>query len=335
MKLFMNMVRPINRILLLSLTACIFFFVGCNNESTSKGDPFDEVPQLFKEIDFLNKAEPLRPARLQLLYDTIFVSYNNIPRIDRYDTAMNFISSIDLTDPEPIYPTSFYVDDSIIVVADHARKLVVLYDREGKVLTSFGTLPDHSKLLSPFSVFCYGGVAYISDIETHSILAVSLVNVEGLTERGELILTIPSDTSIKIGFPSAVSVTQDGRLLAGDASDGRIKVFTCDGRYIYDFDTIPVSSKPAWHSFAWDNVPDPSLADTNKFDPSGVPYMGRVHVVDGENGAVHMFNPYGKYISSYPADSILLRPSSVVINWKINQILIADPVAGKILIFKY
>ena len=47
-----------------------------------------------------------------------------------------------------------------------------------------------------------------------------MADAPGITETGELILTIPTSEEQELGFPSAVYVTEDGRLLVGDAATG-------------------------------------------------------------------------------------------------------------------
>jgi sugar lactone lactonase YvrE len=276
----------------------------------------------------------LQPVRLQFFHDTLYVSYNARARIDLYSPELELIATVPLDDPEPVYPTSFVVTDSELIVADHARRLVVTYDRSGTVTGSYGTLPE-GRQLTPFAVTAYGGVAYLSDLGLHRILAVSLVDAAEITEKGELILTIPSDTSLSVGFTSALLVTPDGRLLVGDAAVGEIKVFTCDGRYVYDFDSVQTPKLIGPQGFARDDVIDPSLQDSSSFDPSGLPRMGRFHVVDGNNGRIHMFNPVGKYVASYPEDDVLKRPAGIAIDRQRNRVYVADPVAGRINVFAY
>lgn len=276
----------------------------------------------------------MKPVRLQWFEDTLFVSYNGVARIDKYTTDLKLVGSIELIDPEPVRPTSFVLIDSLLVVADHARHLVVIYDRNGNFRESFGTTPD-GRPLSPFSLDAYGGVAYIGDLNLGRVLAVSLVDAGEITERGELILTIPGDSSSTIGFPSAVKVTPDGRLLIGNAQSGRVEVYTCDGRHVYNFDSVATDRTIGPQAFDADNVLDPSLRDTTEFDPSGIWGLGRVHLVDANNAKIHIFNPLGVYVASYPDDSLLIRPSGLAVDRKRQRIFVADPGAGKILVFKY
>jgi hypothetical protein len=220
-------------------------------------------------------------------------------------------------------------------VADHSQHVVVIYDRMGNLITSFGTLPDGVTPLSPFSLFCYGGVAYVGDAALQKVMAISITDAQDITEMGELILTIPNDTLHRIRFPSAVFVTWDGRLIAGDAGDGDVKVFTCDGRYVYSFDAITTEAPMAPQGIDIDNVRDPSMQDSTSFDPSGVREMGRIHLVDANNQQVHMYSSLGKYVTSYSVGDSAGRPSDIAIDRKRNRVYIADPVAGTIMTYEY
>jgi hypothetical protein len=251
-----------------------------------------------------------------------------------FDTDLNFLSSISLEHPESVIPTAFVVTETSLIVTDHARQLIVAYDRSGNLIHSFGTMPD-GQPLSPFAVTAHGGVAYVGDMNSGRVLAVSLTDTEGVTEFGELILTIPSDSLQTLSVPSAAMVTLDGRLLVGEGGTGMLRAFTCDGRHVYDFENLTLAAPVAPQAFAMDDLIDPSLQDTATFDPSGVRSLGRIHITDSNNGKIHVFNPVGTHVLSYPSETRLQRPSGIAIDWTDNRIFIADPAAGRLLEFKY
>ncbi len=275
------------------------------------------------------------PARLQVRGDTLFVSYNGLPRIDLFDLDVNPLGTIHLTAPEPILPTSFAVTDSQVLVADHGRGVIARFARDGSYLESHDTLPDGTTRLSPIAVTSYDGMAYVADMKIRRVLAIALNTQPGVTETGELILTVPPLGIEPTGFPSAVQVTPDGRLLIGDAQAGKVSAHTCDGRFVYDFDAIPGLRNMAPQGFAADDRTDPSLQDENSFDPSGIRAQGRWHVVDGYNGQVHMFNPLGRYLGSYPDEARLAGPAGIAIDRANRRIYVADPPTGRILIYRY
>jgi DNA-binding beta-propeller fold protein YncE len=304
-------------------------FPGCGQDEYSRGPEFD------RQVLLGDDHPGLEPARLQILGDSLFVSLNGIPRLEIYDLELNRLGAIDLVAPEPVLPTSFAVTDSQIVVADHGKGLVARFDRGGRYLDSFGTLPDGTTRLSPIMVTCFNGMAYVADMKLKRVLAISLNNIPDVTEAGEMILTIPGVDQPASGFPSAVQVTPDGRLLVGDAERGLVGVYTCDGQSVYQFDPIPGIDRMAPQGFAYDDMIDPSLQDEQSFDPSGVRVQGRLHLVDGYNGRIHMFNPLGVFLGTYPRDARLAGPSGIAIDKVGRRIYVADPPAGRILIYRY
>jgi hypothetical protein len=306
----------------------------CGAEERSAEKSYSRVPEFECAQTITEGADTLLPVRLEFRRDTLYVSYNRRARLDLFTPEFERLRTLELVDPEPIHPTSFAVADSAIYIVDHAKRAIIVTDNGGKFIDSFNMLPGGETPLSPLAVTFYGGVAYVTDIALRQVLAISMVEAPGITEKGELILRIPMDKADAIGFPSAVRVTLDGRLLIGDAESGTVRVFSCDGRAIYTFDTVPSPRAMAPLGFAVDGIQDPSLQDSARFDPSNVHTHGRFHVVDGNNSSVHMFNPLGRYVASYGSDR-LVRPSDISIDTKRARIYIADPQAKRIFVYKY
>ncbi len=299
-----------------------------------KIDWYSQAPSFSKTKLFENGDQP---NRIRNFRDTLFVSFLNKPEIEMYDLNLNFLSSIPLTDLDTVIPTSFHITDSSMLVTENRKNRVILYSRDGKVISSFGSMPDNFIKLFPFDIIVYRGVAYITDILQKSVLAVSLTTTKDITEFGELILTIPKDSSHKIQFPSAVTISSDGRLYVGDAASGNISVFTCDGNYVYQFDSITTDTKLAIQAFAFDNIVDIEMLkkDETSFDPSGIRNQGRLHALDVNNKQVHLYSPIGKYINSYPSDSSLVSPTGIAIDVIQKQVFITDAKASKIIVFSY
>lgn len=321
------------------LAACLpvlAVMTGCGGEKETADSSYNILPEFQSAHIIGSEAEPVNPVRLQFRHDTLYVTYSGRSQIDMYTPNLDKIGSIALNDPEPVFPTDFVVSDSEIYVCDHARGAVVVYDLSGRFRDSYGTLPDNSTRLRPFALAYFGGVLYVGDAGQRKVLAISMADAPGITERGELILTIPNENSAhSIGFPSALLVTPDGRMIIGDAMRGTVEAFTCDGRYVYPFDTVPGNTLMAPQSFAVDNVIDPSLQDSASFDPSGLRGIGRIHLVDTNAGKIHMFNPVGKYIGSYPEGRTLDKPSDAAIDTARRRVYVAEPADGRINIYRY
>ncbi len=140
------------RSMFLGLLLGLLAITGCSSEPVVENDPFHQVPNLIGK--WAPSEAGLKPVRLQFFQDTLFVSYNGMARIDKYtsesdsSSALTYGGSIPLIDPEPVAPTSFVLIDSLLVVVNHARHLVVIYDRAGGFRQSFGTTPDGRPLAS-------------------------------------------------------------------------------------------------------------------------------------------------------------------------------------------
>jgi sugar lactone lactonase YvrE len=303
---------------------------GCDGEQ-----PRASHPVLVKSVALTDGATALQPVRLQIWGDTLFVAYQGVPRLDAFTLELERLGSIDLTDPESVTPSAFAVSESQIVVCDHARGAIVLYDRKGRFIDSFGQLPDEETRLTPLAMARFDNVVYVVDMALKRVLAVSVEGDSSVVDRGELIMQVPGEGMDALAFPSSVFVTPDGRLLVGDAGTGRIRAFTCDGQEIYSFGEAPGGSKIAPLGFAVDNVMDPSLQVERSFDPSGVQEMGRIHVTDGRGRVVHVYNPLGEHITSYPRGERLQGPSDIAISHTERRIFVADSKARRIHVFSY
>ena len=58
-------------------------------------------------------------------------------------------------------------------------------------------------------------------------------------------------------------------------------------------------------------------------------------MVDGFNGQIHMFNPLGRYLASYPADARLAGPAGIAVDRAGRRVYVADPPTGRILVYRY
>jgi hypothetical protein len=296
---------------------------------------YAEAPVMEREFYPADAGTERQPVRLQVVGDSLFVSYNGSTVLDCFDGNLEKIASIELRAPEPILPTDFRITESQILVADHAKGVVAIFDRTGKYLDSYGRLPDDATRLMPIALTHHGSVLYVADMGIKQVLAIALASEPGVTESGEIILSIPAVGAGELGFPSAVHVTGDGRLLVGDSGRSKIQVFTCAGRTVYSFETIPGRTRITPLGFAQDDIIDPTAEKEGSSDPSGVRRQGRFHVADGLSGQVHLFSPLGRYLASYPEPGVLDKPSSVAVHAQSGRVFVADPPRGRILVYRY
>lgn len=310
----------------LILLVVMVSLAGCREQA----DPYREPPRYETFIDLGD----LEPSRLQVRGDTLYVAYNGLPRIDAYNFQLQRLSSLQLKAPEQILPTAFAITDTSIVVADHGRGVVAVFDRQGEYQNSFDTLPDGKTKLQPIALVAFQGTAYVADMASRRVLAISLNDVPNITEAGELILTIPPTGTPATGFPSALHVTPDGRLLIGDAAQSEVGVYACEGSRIYGFEPVPDLVRLAPQGFAYDRVVDVAKQNEGSFDPSGVRAQGRLHLVDGYNGKIHMFDPLGVYLGTYPTETRLAGPAGIAADASGDYLFIADPPTRRILVYR-
>ena len=319
----------------LGILALVVVWLGLRPAGDEPAVGYEALPELDFMKEIMEDGETLAPSRLQVQGDTLFVAYNGIPRIDAYNFDLEPLFRIPLVAPETILPTAFAVTDSSLVVCDHGKRIVAVFDRNGKYQTSFNLLPDGVTTLAPIALSAFKGIAYVADMEQGRILAISLNNIAEVTEQGELVLTIPAEKNPRLGLPSAVLVTPDGRLLVGDAMKAAVRVFTCDGRAVYDFEPVPGFEKVAPQGLTQDTLKDPTLTVEASWDPSGLAGQGRYHMADGFNGLVHIFNPVGRFIGSYPEKGLLAGPAGIAADRRGGRIFVSDPPTGRILVYRF
>lgn len=305
------------------------------NFGTAPRFAYTDVPLLEREFQPTEEGPTRQPVGLQTVGDSLFVSYNGSNVLDCFNGDLVRVAEIELRAPELILPTDFRVVGSRILVADHARGVVAIFDRGGHYLDSYDRLPDGATRLMPFALTHHGSVLYVSDTGIGRVLAISLGTEAGGTESGEIILGFPAGTEEAFEYPTAVHVTDDGRLLVGDSGRSTIDVFTCSGRPVYRFDAVPGRERISPHGFAQDDVVDPEASKEDSMDPSGLRRQGRVHAVDRLGGQVHLYSPLGRYLASYPAAGNLARPSAVAVNAGRGRVFVADPAQGLILVYRY
>ena len=156
---------------------------GCESEQPQ--DTYAIRPRLLRSVELHDGPNILQPMRLQVVGDSVFVVYKGIPRIDIYDLELERVGSIPLIHPEPVTPSAFAVNDSQMVVADHTRGAIIVYDRAGGFIESFGMLPDSRTRLSPLALTHFQGVAYVADMSLKRVLAISTASTSETAEQGE------------------------------------------------------------------------------------------------------------------------------------------------------
>jgi hypothetical protein len=313
--------KDIGRKIKLKLIISLILLVTLNTSAQ------DRAPVYIGEIDVSKFAPGLKPWFVKFKNGNLYISYLGTGRIDVLSQNFRKIKTIELEKPVKI--SSFDIDSDKIFVADNLRGEIFIFDRDGKFVNSFGFLPDGRTRIRPFNLSIYAGNLYVTDLNLNSVLVISADDIPNVREEGELLFIIS-----EIKRPYFARVTPDGRILVSDAGEGKVKVFTCNGKFAYSFESARNLVSPA--GIAFDDIQDKKLLQEDRkiFDPSGVRRQGRIHISDIKTGTIHVYNSLGYYIFSY-GDGLLEHPVSIDIDTTQNLIVISEPGDMKLKLFKY
>lgn len=309
----------------------IFLVCGCQS-SYKKADIV-----LLKKFDL-----GFSPCCLELdKSDRLIVGATKPSKIFFMDYKGNIKESINLNTLERIKGIEEVDKGQLAVVLDSG---IYLYDENGVEINRVIYKEDKKTPLLMTAAYYSSKRLYVGDEASQCVLALSLVDVYGKTKKEELVpLTLKFEIvssfpnlfeSKREGIlkkPSSICVAPDGRVFVGDISLNLIRVFSCDGRYLYDFEKV-AGIEPT--SIEYDDRPKSVQTPKNTYDPARLEEHGRVHVSDSGNSKIHVFTTTGKYLFSY-GEGILERPSDLAIDVSRNIIYVADAAKKAIFVFGY
>jgi sugar lactone lactonase YvrE len=300
---------------------------------------FAQKPVFVGEQELASSDDTLaQPFGLAIFHENLLVSYVGANRIEEYSPDFSAHREFNPSpEPDASFTGLLVYRDRLYTTNYRTGELYVLNYQDGSFVTAFGTFPDGRTRMKLFGIAQAGDEVYATDSRTNTILAISTTTIPGIKEEGELITTFPSpkQENFQLSFPSFAATTPDGRLLVSDVGNKEVKVFTCSGRPIQRFETSERTRLHAPMGIAMDNVPSPqSIAAADSiFDPSGMLYQGRVHVVDSSPGRVHVYDASGRYVLTYGEE--LERPNGIAIDTNRRLIFIADAEKRAVLLYKY
>lgn len=298
---------------------------------------FDEQPLHVGTVP-LADDEVLQPYALSRSEGSLYVTYVGKKRIDVFDDNFERTGSITLQQPEGALVSSIVVLKDRIYTADLQLKEIRVHDTTGSLVDAWRWLPDGKSRIVPHGITIHDGIMYVTDVSHRMVHAISVEEKPGLTEIGELLFSTPGTRKNipPLQFPACTAVTEDGRLLVSDLAAGIVRVFTCDGRFAYSIPENRQSFLSSPHSMAFDDLPNPKFLERSKeeFDPSGIQYQGRIHVVDRESHRVAVFDSKGNFVLNY-GDEDLTVPNGIVINTTLRTIIIADTQKGALVVYRY
>ena len=303
----------------------------------SEPTAFDQPP-VFIGLQPVAAETALKPFALALNEGKLLVSYLSTDRVDEFSEKLEYKRTLHLLDNAPASITGLAVEGDRIYAADfNSGELLFAEYETGKVLQTYGWLPDHKTRMKALGVAYYQNNLYVSDVASGKMLAIGALAEKDVREEGELIAGFPNGRpgEFALGYPTASMVTPDGRLIVSDAKLRDVKAFTCSGRSAHLFDREGEAALEAPMGIAMHGLRSPELLAAAKkvFDPSGVSEQGRIHVVDAVQARVKVFNALGKYVLSYGVE--LVQPNGIAIDQKRRLIFISDAKLRAIALYKY
>lgn len=298
---------------------------------------FDQPP-VFIGMKAVAANDNLKPFALALHEGRLLVSYLSSDRIDELSDRLEHLRTLHLLEEAPASITGLAVDGDRLYAADFKSGDLLIADyKTGKLLQSFGWLPDRKGRIKALGVTYRADNLYVTDVASGQIRVISVTTVDKVREEGELILSFPdrAGRGIHLDYPTWTTVTPDGRLLISDAKDQEVKAFTCSGRFAHLFEKQGMAALQAPMGIAMDDLRSPEFAAAAKtvFEPSGVHEQGRVHVVDAAQARVKVFNALGKYVLTYGEE--LRQPNAIAIDQTRRLIFISDAQLRAIALYKY
>ena len=298
---------------------------------------FDQPP-VFVGLQSVAEGTDLKPFALALNEGRLLVSYLSSDRIDEYTDRLQLRRSLHLLGNAPASITGLAVEGDRIYATDFRTGDLLFAEYEsGKLLQSYGWLPNHEKRMKALGVSFYKDNLYVSDVASSRMLAIGALAEKDVRDEGELIMGFPNGRpgEFELKYPTASMVTPDGRLLVSDAGTKEVKAFTCSGRSAHRFEREGEAALRVPMGIAMDNLPSPELLEiaAKVFDPSDVNKQGRIHVVDAEQARIKVFNALGKYVLTYGEE--LRQPNGIAIDMKRRLIFVSDALLRAIAVYKY
>lgn len=188
---------------------------------------------------------------------------------------------------ELTWPSSFVVDeDENFWITDEAKNQVIVIDREGTLLKSWG-----EKGSGECQFDRPGGITFDND---GNVVVSDAINgrIQRYTRDGELLQTIGSKGSGdgELDSPAGVAVDERGDIYVGDWGNHRVSQFAADGMFKQTMGTY-------------------GNGDGELNRPAGicVDSDGDVYVADGGNNRVVQFDQNGRYVYKFTGNSTLSK----------------------------
>ena len=266
-----------------------------------------EKPIYLGEIrDFGRGPGKDKPAWVYVYEDNLYVSYFDREIVDiltlKGEKTGDFRAKITKS---PGAPEGMFKTGDKLLIADYHNGGLGIYRENGMLFDAYYETAE-GRQIKPVGITANKNVFYLTDVSINGWLAV--------LDDGEMIMEVRGDDEKKgLEFPYGIVVTDDGRVVVTDPAGGKVKAFTCSGRYAYDF---PVS--------------EAGLTNPQGIDIDG---FGRIHIVDNGTGKIFVFDNKGRFMFTYGKD--LLNPSTIAVDDDKRIIYIANTEKNSISVWGY
>jgi len=218
-------------------------------------------------------------------------------------------------DGKLLAPSSVAVDgDNVIYIADAQQGRVFGYDRNGRLLLTFGKTGD---LAYPagLAIDKRRNRILIADSHGHLVKAFTIMG-DRLFEIGK---EVPADQ--RFGSPAGITLDQEGRIYVLDGQKKRVYLYDPDGKFLKK---ISLSQ----------DLPGDSLR------PKGIAVdsAGHIYVTDGINNNILIFGSDGSLLKTWGKTGTLSgdfwTPLGIFIDER-DTIYIADQTNGRIQVYQF
>ena len=188
-------------------------------------------------------------------------------------------------------------DDGFVYVADMGRRQVVVFDRNGEYVRSYGKTGDFG---GPVDVELHDGKLYVCDVKKHTVHVVDV-------ESGEVVRTIgsPGSGNSNLFHPTNICIRND-ILYVSDTTNFRVQMFRLNGKPLDRFGAV--GTRPG--SFA---------------RPKGIAVdrEGRVYVADAAFENIQVFDEQHRlllyFLRAGNAPGMINLPDGISISYDIPQ----------------
>lgn len=194
-----------------------------------------------------------------------------------------------------------------IYVVDSQANKVIIYDRYGRYVDSFGKLGNkHGELAYPLGIAIdRDGKVYISEVVNHRIQVFSA--------DGKFLNAFPKNPN-SLKAPTAIAVDRANRIYVFDKQDHRIKVYDASGQILLTFGGR--GSDPGKLNYAMGLV---------------VSGKGDVYVSDSGNSRIQVFNSQGRFLREIQGQKqVLSNPRGIALDEKEN-LFVADSLVNDVI----